>query len=202
MEALNLQNHVDSVVSMTSNMGGQNRKFWTSEGVIVQRYESQKNSSDSDGHTVYVVPDPPPLLKNLKSVMLKKILLRIPDEIKNTNNEITGAWVKNLWDKECDTKKEIRLLHHLNHEDLFPDNWNKMDVGPAVRFFLSKTAVALERGIERGLLGEDCRTTIWFIRKIEMLFTLISSRLQMKSITRRNKDQKILLLKEITDLFE
>jgi len=200
------------VVSMTSDMGSQNRKMWTREGVMVQREGSRKNFFYSNGHRVYVVPDPPHLLKNLKSAMLKKIPLKISDEVKNTYNlpcnEITGQWVQNLWDKETkadeETKgsKEVRLLHHLNREDLWPDNWQKMDVGPAVRFFSLKTAAALEEGIERGLLHENCRSTVWFIRKIESWYTLLSSRLRKMSITKTNKNEKVLLLEEMIGLFE
>lgn len=42
--------------------------------------------------------------------------------------------------------KELRSLHHLNRDDIFPDNFQKMNVGAAIRFFSLKTAGEDTRG--------------------------------------------------------
>lgn len=56
-----------------------------------------------------------------------------------------GLIIKDLWNQETNSNKELRSLHHLNSEDLFPDNFEKMAVGFAVRFFSIKTAAARTR---------------------------------------------------------
>ena len=133
-------------------------------------------------------------------------ILKIPDSAKEAynlpTNEISGKYIKDLWDLEIKNNKELRLLHHPNAEDFDPDHRLKMNVGSATRYFSLQTAVALESGIERGQLPEEAKTTAWFVSKVYDWFHLTSSRICKTSITRRNKAAKLYLLEEWINLFE
>lgn len=98
--------------------------------------------------------------------------------------------------------KELRSLHHLNRDDIFPDNFQKMNVGAAIRCFSLKTAVALEIAVKLGTLPPDVLTTAHFIRLIYEWFTLTASKVRKTSITKHNKELKYDFLEKIINLFE
>jgi len=192
------------VVSLTSDMGGSNRPYWTYSGVSVRRDGDRNNYITINDHKIYIVPDPSHLLKNLRGAMLAGTL-QIPEFLKNLYNlpstVIGGHHVRQLWNQQANEKYELRTLHHLTADDLYPDNFYKMHVGSAVRFFSVKTAAALELAVENKVLHEDALTTAWFIQKITKWFELVSSRVLKTSVTKNNRMWRYFIMDDIIEIF-
>lgn len=93
--------------------------------------------------------------------------------------------------KDSNRYEELRLLHHLKREDIYPNYFQKMNVGSAVRFFSLKTAAAVETAVNCKLLPKDALTTAHCIRLIHEWFSLTSSKLRKTSITKKKQGQKI-----------
>lgn len=88
----------------------------------------------------------------------------------------------------------------MNRNDIFPDNFQKMNVGAAIRFFSLKTA--LELAAKLGTLPQNVLTKSHFINLISKWFTLTASKVRKPSITRNNKECKYNLLDKVITLFE
>lgn len=84
-----------------------------------------------------------------------------------------GKYIKNLW--EAEVNQEYRSLHHLNGEDVYTNNFEKMNVGSAVRLMSLKTLVAIEKATNDKILPRDALTTSYFINLIDRWFALVSS---------------------------
>lgn len=145
------------------------------------------------------------LLKNLKSAMLRQ-LVYLPVEFAEMENlptnVVNGLHIVNLWHYEISNVGAKRLLHHLKREDIEPSNFDKMNVGAAVRFFSAKTASALQTAIEMKILPIEALTTAKFILIIEKWFSITASKIRKASITTRNCDQKYIFLHSVIDLFQ
>lgn len=76
----------------------------------------------------------------------------------------------------------MQLLYHLKEEDIHPNNFQKMNVGAAVRFFSLQTAVAIEFAVQSKILPKVALTTAHFIRLIESWFSLMNSKLTEKRL--------------------
>jgi len=82
-------------------------------------------------------------------------------------------------------QEKLRKLWHLRNEDLGPNGFQKMHVGPAYRFFTSTTATALEEAAAQNMLlnGAEAVTTAKFIRIIEYWFEITASKHEYFGIT-------------------
>ena len=143
------------------------------------------------------------LLKNLKAAFLKGSLWisrSIEERFSLPSDEITGRYIIKLWESEVNKGKHLRLLHHLKVEDIYPNNFQKMHVGAAVRMFSFRTAAALFTAIERGELEEEAKTSAWFVLKIATWFELVSARTIKTSVTRTNSFLKENILLEMIEL--
>lgn len=192
-------------IALASDMGNENRALWKKLGLRIQRRGLRMNTFTYRDHIIHGMPDVCHIIKNLKCCMLNaKSVIKLPEEFCSAhnlpNNIVNGTYIKKLWSEE--NHNELRLLPHLKREDIFPDNFQKMHVGAAVRFFSLKTAAAIETAIETNLLPEDARTTAFFIRMIENWFSVMSSRELKKSITKRNKEQKYNMLETMINVIE
>lgn len=103
---------------------------------------------------------------------------------------VSGAYIRDLWKAEVSAEKPFRLLNHLRNEDLNPSNFDKMNVGAAIRFFSLKTSAGLELAVKLKLIHEEALTTAWFMRQVHQWFQLMNSRLRKTSVTKRNKMEK------------
>ena len=119
---------------------------------------------------------------------------------KNTQTDFaSGFYIRSLWEKEVKENREVRLLHHLKHEDIYPDNFQKMHVGAAIRFFSLQTVAAIQVAVELKELPETAMTTAAFIKLIYEWFDVINSKVRKKSITKRNYTKTLeFLMKFIT----
>jgi len=87
-----------------------------------------------------------------------------------------------LWGYEINSNKELRSLHHLKREDIWPSNFEKMHVGAAIRFFSLETAAAIELAVKLDVLPSDAIITAHFIRLIQEWFSLTTSKVRKTSI--------------------
>lgn len=98
-----------------------------------------------------------------------------------------------LWDSEVNNDNDdsgLRLLHHLNREDLFLTKYSKMNVASAVHVFSIKTAGALETAVRLRELPADALTTAWFVREVNDWFKIMSARYCKEGITIDNQAEK------------
>lgn len=107
-----------------------------------------------------------------------------------------------LWQAEIRADKKIRGLYHLHPEDISPSNFQKMNVGSAIRYLSSYTAGALHNAIKDNILPVEAETTAWFMETISSAFTTLTSRLRETSITRRNENKKLAELENIKKLMQ
>lgn len=142
------------------------------------------------------------LLNNLKSALLSGFI-KIPEYFKLEENliteHVTGSHIKKLWEKEVAENREIRLLHHLKNEDMYPDNFQKMHVGAAVRVFSLEIVAAIRVAVELKELPGEALSTAAFIKLVHDWFEMVNSKVRKTSITKRNHVQKLeFLMKFIT----
>lgn len=195
-----------NVVSVSSDMGSNNRAMWVSLGVEITQNENKRNNKfQMNGHDIYITPDVCHLLKNLKNAVLNTIIylpnaLVVDEEL--PCNTVNGNYIIDLWNFEVDKSYELRSLHHLKRNDIEPNHYNKMNVGSAVRFFSVKTAAAIELAVSNKILPPEALTTAFFCRLIELWFSICSSKISKAGITCKNKDFKLKFLFKFIEIFQ
>jgi len=60
-----------TVLSVTSDMGSNNRGLWSLLGVTIKPNGDRENTFQCNNHSIYIIPDVCHLLKNLKSAILR-----------------------------------------------------------------------------------------------------------------------------------
>lgn len=155
------------------------------------------------------MPDVCHLIKNLKTLTLSnaiKLPIEYCEEKCLPTEYVCCKYVVDLWNieqqKDSNRDKELRLLHHLNTEIIYPNNFQKMNVGAAVQFFSLKTAAVLETAVNCKMLPKDALTTAHFIKLIDEWFLLTTCKLRKTSITKRNKEKKYYFLQKFIGLVE
>lgn len=190
------------VLALSSDMGNTNRALWNTLDIKVKKDGIRKNMFEFNNHNIFIMPDICHLLKNLKSSLLKNDIILPKEYCENeglTSQVVKGSYIVTLWEYEINSQKELRSLHHLKREDIWPSNFEKMHVGAAIRFFSLKTAAAIELGVKLNVLPTNAIATAHFIRLIQEWFSLTTSKMRKTSITKRNKENKYdFLLKIIT----
>lgn len=197
------------VVSLSSDMGNENRSLWKVLGIQIKKTGLRQNYFTYNGDNIFIMPDVCHLIKNLKNLALNSSI-KLPNEYCEEKclptEYVCGKYVIDLWniEQQKDSKRdeELRLLYHLKREIIYPNNFQKMNVGAAVRFFSLKTAAALETAVNCEMLPKDALTTAHFIRLIDEWFSLTSSKLRKTSITNRNKEKKYDFLQKLIGLVE
>lgn len=194
------------VVSLSSDMGSNNRAMWSAFGVEVTRNENQRNIHFTvDSNDIHVVPDVCHLIKNMKNTILNVGLYLPQSLVENEDlpsNFVSGKYIVQLWHSEIEKDKELRLLHHLKRDDVEPSHFNKMNVGSAVRFFSVKTAAALELAVKLKSLPPEALTTAYFCRLIEQWFSICCSKISKAGITAKNKSAKFEFLFRFVKIFQ
>lgn len=194
------------VIVFSSDLDGRNKSFLNSMNISASQMGKCINSFSFNKRDIFVIPDICHLLKNLKSSVLSQPVFLPSDYVEKHNlgdfNVVRGSYVIELWNHEVSNNMEKRLLHHLRREDVYPSNFDKMNVGAAVRFFSPKTASALQTATKMGILPPGAVATAQFILTMYEWFTIVSSQLRKTSITARNCDVKYIFLNSIIDLFK
>lgn len=83
----------------------------------------------------------------------------------------------------------MRLLYHLKKEDVYPDNFQKMHVGAAIRIFSLPTVAAIRVAVQLKELPEEALSTATFIQLIHDWFEMVNSKVKKTSITKHNHNQ-------------
>jgi hypothetical protein len=79
--------------------------------------------------------------------------------------------------------------------NIFPDHFEKMNVGAAIRFFSLRTAAGIEAAVELGLLSRNALTTAWIINIVSLWLALITSRIKASSVTAANLEENVEFLR-------
>ncbi|KAL4083234.1 hypothetical protein QTP88_028564 [Uroleucon formosanum] len=174
-----------NVVSLSSDMGNENKSLWKELG----------NYFTYDDNNVFIMPDVCHLNKNLKT-----------EEAEGLPTEYVHCkFVADSWNIEqrrnSDRDKELCLLHHLKREVIYSNNFQKINVGSAVRFFSLKTIATVETAVNCKLLPKDALTTAHFIRLIYEWFSLTANKLRKTSITKK-KEKKYDYLQKLIGLVQ
>jgi len=135
-------------------MGNENRSLWKELGVKIHKTGIRQNYFTYDDNNVFVMPDICHLIKNVKRTALRNSI-KLPIEYceaKGLPTEYVHCkFVAELWNieqrKDSNRDAELHLLHHLKREVIYPNNFQKMNVGSVVRFFSLKTAAAVETAV-------------------------------------------------------
>lgn len=69
-----------------------------------------------------------------------------------------------------------KLAPHLSDMHISPGHFQKMKVAPAAELMSHKTACAIEKLVDDGLLSVKARTTAWFFKQVSKWFDLMCSR--------------------------
>jgi len=117
-----------SVVALSSDGGNNNINLWKSLGCCVTRTD-RRYKFFHNNHDIYLIVDVCHVLKNLKNTMMKNSIVLPSMEV------VRGKWVEDLWLWEKSTRSKVRKLYHLKQKEFHPNGYEKMKVGPAVRFF-------------------------------------------------------------------
>lgn len=182
------------VISVSSDMGNNNRGFWKHVEVLAGKSGQRNNKFSCNDHDVYIIPDSCHLLKNLKNHLLTQSLI-LPDymvQAEGLPTEIvSGNYITALWKAEIGANKEVHSLYHLTSQDIDPpDNFYKMNVASAVRYFSLQTANGIRLAVKTKLLPETALSTAWFIELIYKWFNIVTSRVRIKSVTKKNSEDK------------
>jgi hypothetical protein len=192
------------IVSLSPDMGNENRSLWKDLGVKIQKTDIRQNNFIYDNNNVFIMPDVYHLIKNLKNSALRNPI-KLPKEYCEAEvlptEYVHCKFVVDLWNneqrKDSNRDEEHRLLHYLKREDIYPNNFQKINVGAAVRFFSLKTAAAVETAVNCKFLSKNALNIAHFIRLIDEFFLLTSSKLRKTSITQRNKEKKYDFLQKL-----
>jgi len=200
----NLNNIGLNVKGIVSDMGSNNRSMWTCLRVEVSK-NNRVTSFSLNGQVIHVFADACHLAKNLKQA-IQTHCISLPENVKKCQqlptNIVNGNYITVLWKKEIESLTGLRLLQHLNYIDIFPNNFSKMNVGSAIRYFDVRTAAGLETAVRLKYLPLEALSTAWFIRLIYEWIKMCTSRVRKTSITKRNKIKKIQFLNDFIDIVQ
>ncbi|XP_064454615.1 uncharacterized protein LOC135365854 [Ornithodoros turicata] len=143
---------VDAVIS---DMGGENRAFWRLRSIVASKYGNPNTSClhpCDKGRRLYFISDPPHLLKNLRGHMVRRQSFIINEAtVKKYNlpsNKVSIDHVEQLC--KLDAENDLKLVPHLQLNDLNPNHYDKMKVGPAYALFNHAVSAALRMLVQQG----------------------------------------------------
>lgn len=193
-----------NVKGIVSDMGSNNRGMWTCLGIDVSR-NNRVTSFSFNGQIIHVLADACHLAKNLKQAT-QTHCISLSENVQKSQrlptNVIDGNYITLLWKREVESAAGLRLLQHLNYIDIFPNNFSKMNVGSAIRYFDVRTAASLETAVRLKYLPSEALTTAWFVRLIYEWIKMCTSRVRKTSITKRNKIKKVKFLNDFIDIVQ
>lgn len=183
-----------SIVAISSDAGNNNLNLWKSLGCRVSRTKRQYTFLHNN-HKIYIIVDACHALKNLVLAMMNNEIILPSNEI------VSGIWVEELWQFEKATRKKVRKLYHLKWKHFHPNGYEKMKVGPAVRFFSDQTAAALEDAVRHGILPDDALPTATFIRIVAKWFSLMAAKHEF-ALTKENAVEELHFLQCVVQIFQ
>lgn len=192
------------VIALSSNMKTNFQSVWNEYNCYVNNDGTRKNAFQSNNRNIFIVPEVYNIVKKLKAVTLTSTLC-LPEEFLKCEGlpiaDVSGKYVLDLWNAEIDANNEIFTLSHLSKDDLYQDDFEKMNIESVERFFSLRTATGLELGVQLKVLPEAALVTAKFIRIIGRWFNITASE-KRKCIISRNKNRNYEFLHKIIDLFQ
>ncbi len=193
------------VIAYGSDMGPENQGLFRHIGVEIPKNGVRRNYFQYNDSNIYIMPDVCHTIKNLKNCLFKSCII-LPKEYATsqgfTTNVVSGEPIRELWNIELKNNEELRSLHHIKEEHLWPDNFQSMNVGYALRIFDIRTSAAIRTAVHNGRLHQDALFLAHFIDLFTTWFNLLNSKIKKKSITSRNCEKKYDFLEKIISLVE
>lgn len=165
---------------LTCDMGSGNLSLWRLLGISTGRYAAIKNSITHPydcKRKLYIIADPPHLIKNLKQALVNNEFITISDDIMTrynlTSKNIEIKHFKELIQMQENLQLVLTLKLKLN--DIKCNNFDKMKVNKTTRFFSNDVSSAFKLVAEQREIPEFV-STVWFVQLIQKWFTLMTSR--------------------------
>ena len=182
------------IVTVTSDMGACNQSMWKSFGISCGRSVDTVNKVQhpaEDNHKLFFLADAPHLMKNLKSALVNKQNIYLPEWVVQVNNLTSNiVTVKHLSELLAfQDKLSLKLSPKLTSKTLKPNHFNKMKVANAMNFFSHSNSASLEYLVLQENYTPDLLTTAWFLKTMNRWFDLVSSRRQVTALSLKNPSQ-------------
>jgi len=139
------------------------------------------------------------LYKSFKEALCNNKTIKLSDDIVGTYNlpSNTVRFDHIRFVSEYQEEMDLKFVPKLDTKELQANHFRKMYVPNANCVMNDKVAATLDLLAYCGDAEEECRTTAWFIRKINRWFKLVTSRSLSLALSRHNEDAYI---KAIQDL--
>jgi len=193
---------------ITSDMGSGNTGLWKLLGISGNRFSKIKNyiihPFDST-RNLYIIADPPHILKNLKQALLNNGILTISDDIVRKynlpSNKIELEHFKELINIQ--ENSELLLTPKFNMDDLKCNNYMKMKVNKAKKMFDYDVGCTFEVLADENNKPEFI-TTAWFVKLVCKWFSFMTSRYRKIALGKKNIDiyeENVDFLREVINIF-
>lgn len=194
------------VHGLVSDMRPKNQAAWRTLSVKV----GKDNNTPFTTHPIrpheslYIFPDVPHLLKNLRSALMNDLIIKVALTIVQSEglpcNEVQFRYLEQL--EESQRRYQLKLAPNITVDILKPSNFNKMNVAAAAHIFSERTAAALETLVQLQIMERDALTTAWFLRTVRSWFNVMNGRYQKDAITLGNKQKKVSIIDNFLYLIE
>ena len=131
------------VINITTDMGSPNRAMWKSFGVTYENPWIQHPVQPSQ--RLHFMPDVPHLVKNLKSAIIRGLIITIPQDVVEkeqlASSEVSVGPLKDL--VSFQEAMPLKLAPNLSRGVLEPSHFEKMKVSSAMHVFSKATIATL-----------------------------------------------------------
>lgn len=193
---------------LTSDMGSGNVGFWKLLGISTGRFSRISNYITHPFDTnryLYIIGDPPHILKNLKQSLVSNETIILSNEtITKYNLPSDTVKLKHFYELiNIQNNSELLLTPKFKIDDIKCNNFNKMKVNKAKHVFSNDVSSSFK------LLAYEHNkpefiTTAWFVQIVCKWFSLMTSRCCKLALGTKNENvyhESIQFLNEIIDIF-
>lgn len=197
---------------ITSDMGSGNTGLWKLLGISTNRFSKIKNyiihPFDSTRY-LYIIPDPPHILKNLKQSLLSNGILIISDDIVLKYNlpsdKIELKIELNNFNELINIQEnsELLLTPKFKIDDIKCNNFSKMKVNKAKNMFSHDVSSSFELLADNNNKPEFI-STAWFVKIVCKWFSLMTSRYHKIALGKKDTNlysENIDFLHEVINIF-
>lgn len=195
------------VAAVTSDMGSSNRAMWRTYGIKSTRFDDPVNSvvhPVDENSRLFFIADPPHLIKNLKSLLVRNMAIVLPGDVVRrhnlTHDTVDMRPIRHL--VKFQANKHMLLAPKLSASSIDPNHFDKMNVGQALNFFSKSVSAGIrymvshaqEPGSElsgivtSGVAGQYLATA-WFFEQVDHWFDLMSSRHPVMALSKSKPDK-------------
>lgn len=193
---------------ITSDMGSGNTGLWKLLGISTNRFSKVRNyiihPFDSTRY-LYIIPDPPHILKNLKQSLLSNGILTISDDIVLKYNLPSDKIELKHFNELINIQEnsELLLTPKFKIDDIKCNNFSKMKVNKAKNMFSHDVSSSFELLADNNNKPEFI-STAWFVKIVCKWFSLMMSRYHKIALGKKDTNlysENIDFLHEVINIF-